>query len=100
MGQVLRQARKTREVLDPCLLKAGFLVVCTIFVGYQSVECVFSVCGDLTTGKRNRMSKKLHKRVSRDSLEIHLDVLVLVLWVGILVLVLVLWVGVLVLVLT
>jgi len=27
MGQVLRQARKTREVLDPCLLKAGFLVV-------------------------------------------------------------------------
>ena len=46
------------------------------------------------------MSKKLHKHVSRDSLEIHLDVLVLVLWVGILVLVLVLWVGVLVLVLT
>jgi len=27
MGQVLRQSRKTREVLDPCLLKAGFLVV-------------------------------------------------------------------------
>jgi len=30
MGQVLRQARKTREVLDPCLLKAGFLVVRTV----------------------------------------------------------------------
>jgi len=30
MGQVLRQARKTREVLDPCLLKAGFLVVSTV----------------------------------------------------------------------
>ena len=27
------------------------------------VERVFSVCGDLTTGKRNRMSKNLYKRV-------------------------------------
>lgn len=27
MSQVLQQARETRELLNPCLLKAGFLVV-------------------------------------------------------------------------
>jgi len=35
MGQVLRQARKTREVLDPCLLKAGFLVVRIVINNYM-----------------------------------------------------------------
>ena len=28
MSQVLRLSRETHEPLDPCLLKAGFLVVC------------------------------------------------------------------------
>jgi len=27
------------------------------------VECVFSVCGDITSGKRNRLSKNLSSRV-------------------------------------
>jgi len=43
MGQVLRQARKTREVLDPCLLKAGFLVVRTVNSSYTS-RCGQTIC--------------------------------------------------------
>ena len=37
------------------------------------VERVFSVCGDLTTCKRNRMSKNLYTRVSEDKKQVLLS---------------------------
>jgi len=37
------------------------------------VERVFSVCGDLSTGKRNRMSKNLYIRVSEDEQQVLLS---------------------------
>ena len=39
------------------------LDVISVIASHAYVECIFSVCGGITTGKRNRMSKNLYIRV-------------------------------------
>ena len=78
MGQVLRQARKTREVLDPCLLKAGFLVVRILshFVNVRShrMRCAAVHCGVVRRstspkGTASVVNEPLHQKTEHLSIK-------------------------------